>query len=105
MPKDAADELEAYCKRHLNERIMGEIYNHSLYRIFYYDCPPVRKSVYNPITKSNDDLGKSETYSWITEFFECLKRRRKFSLRMGEFSSVSMGYHLKSEPLKKLFRL
>ncbi|WP_342621963.1 NYN domain-containing protein [Erysipelothrix sp. P66] len=101
-PQDAADELEVYCKRHLNERIMGEIYNHSLYRIFYYDCPPVRKSVYNPLTKSNDDLGKSETYSWITEFFECLKRKRKFSLRMGEISSVSMGYHLKGEPLKKL---
>ena len=102
LPEEAANELESYCKRHLNEKILGETYNHSLYRIFYYDCPPIKKSVYNPITKENIELEKSQTFAWINEFFSCLKTKRKFSLRMGEISSTTIGYNLKSEPLKKL---
>ena len=34
-PEERADELYAYCKKHIHR------YDH-LYRIFYYDCPPIR---------------------------------------------------------------
>ena len=50
-PKERADELESYCKRHLNEKIYGIQTSHRLYRIFYYDCLPVSKNIYNPLTK------------------------------------------------------
>lgn len=101
-PEEAADFLNMYCKRHLNERIHGIIQNHSLYRIFYYDCPPIKKSIYNPVTKTNDDLGKSETFFWVDSFMKHLNKKRKFALRLGKISDTMAGYNLKSEPLKKL---
>lgn len=101
-PEEAADFLDAYCRRHLTERINGIQYSHSVYRIFYYDCPPIKKSIYNPITKENDDLGKSETFDWVNRFLHQIKNKRKFALRLGKLSDSIAGYHLKSEPLKKL---
>ena len=100
--EEAAIFLDAYCRRHLTERINGVNYNHSLYRIFYYDCPPIKKSIYNPVTKTNDDLGKSETFQWVEEFLKHIKQKRKFALRLGKLSETMAGYHLKSEPLKQL---
>ena len=69
---------------------------------FYYDCPPIKKSIYNPVTKTNDDLGKSETFQWVEEFLKHIKQKRKFALRLGKLSETMAGYHLKSEPLKQL---
>ena len=39
-PAERADELEWYCKRHIREEHNEKC---SLYRIFYYDCPPMDK--------------------------------------------------------------
>lgn len=51
--KERADELYSYCNRHLKEtHFKEEIYN-KLYRIFYYDCPPIDKIVYHPLLKKN----------------------------------------------------
>ena len=36
-PKDRAKELVNYCKRHIKEEKAGA----ELYRVFYYDCPPL----------------------------------------------------------------
>ena len=58
-PKERADELESYCKGHLNEKIYGIQTSHRLYRIFYYDCLPVSKNIYNPLTKKQVDLSKT----------------------------------------------
>ena len=50
-PKVRADELDNYVKKHLYEKINGVTHHHQLYRVFYYDCPPSSKAIYNPITK------------------------------------------------------
>jgi len=94
LPQERADELEAYCKKHLVETIYGAKHNHKLYRIFYYDCPPSKKAVYNPITKQNDELSKTMSYQWTEEFFKALKEKRKFALRLGELSDNNVGYFL-----------
>jgi uncharacterized LabA/DUF88 family protein len=100
--EDRAKELEAYCRAHLNQKDRGVV--RQLYRIFYYDCEPIgRKSVYHPLTKKNIDLDKSDTYTWTTAFFEELKRRRKFALRLGELSE-QMYYNLRPETTKKLLQ-
>ena len=57
-PKERADQLESYVKRHLHEKINGVTHEHTLYRIFYYDCPPISKSIFNPVEKKNVELGK-----------------------------------------------
>lgn len=101
-PKERADFLEEYVKRHLSERINWEVHEHQLYRIFYYDCPPIGKTIYNPILKTNIALGKTDTYKWTIEFFDELKKRRKFALRLGELSDSEQGYYLPPSVTKKL---
>ncbi len=101
-PQERADELESYCKRHLTERLYGAKTSHHLYRIFYYDCMPSQKRVYNPLTKKQVDLSKSDTYKWATDFFDCLKKKRKFALRFGKLAESQAHYSLTDKAFKKL---
>lgn len=98
-PEERADELEEYCIRHLTER---KGYRHQLYRIFYYDCPPISKKIYNPLTKQQIDLSKSDTYNWSNAFFDCLKRKRKFALRYGKLAEPQAHYNLTERAFRKL---
>lgn len=98
-PQERADELEEYCIRHLNER---KGFRHNLYRIFYYDCPPTSKVVYNPLTKEQVDLSKTDMYQWSINFFDCLKRKRKFALRYGKLADSQAFYNLTAKTFKKL---
>lgn len=99
-PIERAEELYAYCKRHLTSH--GE--NNELYRIFYYDCPPMAAQVYHPLTQKNVNFAKSSTFTWATEFFDALKKKRKMALRMGELSEQQAHYTLKDNVLNKLLR-
>lgn len=63
-PSERADELNSYCYRHLSDSYE----NRYLYRIFYYDCPPASKNIYNPITQKTISLGKTPEYKWMTNF-------------------------------------
>lgn len=100
--EERADELYNYCRRHLNERIEGIIHSHQLYRIFYYDCPPVNKIVYNPYTKKNVDLSLSPTYKWTIAFLDALKEKRKCALRLGKLADSQAHYELSYNTFKKL---
>ena len=93
-----AKELQAYCQQHLKD--VHE--QTSLYRIFYYDCPPIKKSIYHPLTKNNVDLDKSDTFIWAKTFLDELKKSRKFALRLGTLSDNGTGYNLKPETTKNL---
>lgn len=102
-PKERADELYSYCKRHLTEKKNASVkFEHELYRIFYYDCPPSAKKVYHPLTKRTVDLGKSDLYTWTKEFFEELSKKRKVALRLGILSDALAHYNLKPASVKKL---
>lgn len=100
-PEERADELNAYVFRHIIEKEDGNV-PRELYRIFYYDCPPVQSTVYHPLLKQNIDFGKEETYSWTLEFFDALKTKRKMALRMGKLSDVRPHFMLDPEKVKKL---
>ncbi|MBO6108087.1 MAG: NYN domain-containing protein [Eubacterium sp.] len=97
-PKDRAEELYSYCMRHLSDKHEDRC----LYRIFYYDCPPSDKNVYNPITRNNIVLKKTPEYSWMNSFLSELKHFRKLALRMGVLSDNQLNYYLKPESTKKL---
>lgn len=99
-PKQTADFLFEYCLRHLKEKHI----DHKLYRIFYYDCPPIDRTIYNPITQKSVNLGKSDTYSWTTEFLYQLSTKRKIALRMGKISDMPISYIIKPTETKKLLR-
>lgn len=95
-PKDRATELAQYCYLHVADKF--------LYRIFYYDCPPLDKIVYHPLTQKLIDFKSLETYSWTIDFFNELKRRRKFALRMGKLEERTATFRIKQTVLKKLLK-
>lgn len=98
-PEERADELFSYCMRHLNK---GKENESSLYRIFYYDCPPSTKVVYNPVTQRHVNVAKSDQYRWTTAFFNALVTKRKVALRRGEELASSGDYTLRAGVLKDL---
>lgn len=96
-PKDRAEELERYCRKHINR--YGDRH---LYRVFYYDCPPSENVVFNPLTQKGVPLSKTPLCKWTKEFHEELTHKRKFALRMGELLETQGGYSLKPDALKAL---
>jgi len=97
-PSDRANELRIYCNKHIKNEKEGAV----LYRVFYYDCPPVSKKVYHPLTQKQIDLGKTPLYSWSIAFLDELKHQRKFALRMGRLSEEQAQYNLKPDVTKKI---
>lgn len=100
-PEARAKELTAYCRAHISDSSSSSE-ERSLYRIFYYDCPPLDKQVFHPLLGKTVDFGKSDTYEWTTDFFEELKKRRKFALRLGTLSDAFAGFMITPEALKKV---
>ena len=99
-PEKRASELMAYCKAHMTyEKQYG---NRELYRIFYYDCPPIGKTVYHPLKKQGVDFRHSETYAWSNTFFAELKKQRKVALRLGELSDEYASFQITPNKLKQL---
>lgn len=97
-PKERADELYTYCLRHLHYK--GESFN--LYRIFYYDCPPMSKKLYHPLLKKQIDYSKTDLFLWMSQFLDELKRRRKFALRLGSLADEQAHFSIRTDIIKKL---
>ena len=103
-PEDRAKELVAYCSAHIKDSHHSSEHEEErqLYRVFYYDCPPLEKTVYHPLLKKNIVFKKNETYQWTIDFYEQLKQKRKFALRMGKLSDTYAGFSLSQDKLKKM---
>ena len=99
VPKDRADELSKYCWRHIHDE--DDI---SLYRVFYYDCPPIDKKVFHPLLGKVVDLSKSDTYAWTNDFLKELKHQRKFALRLGKLAGEQATYELDPRAVKRLLQ-
>ncbi|MCI8425699.1 MAG: NYN domain-containing protein [Adlercreutzia sp.] len=97
--KARASELVHYVFKHIDKT--DGPYARELYRIFYYDCPPLQTTVYHPL-KGNVDFGKLETYQWTLDFFDELKRQRKMALRLGRLSDFGAHFDLKPSAVKGL---
>lgn len=97
-PSERAKELSSYCHRHIVDEKEGA----SLYRVFYYDCPPSTKNVYHPLLKRTIDLSKTSDYIWAMEFFKELKHQRKFALRLGRLAEEQAYFNIKPTIMRKL---
>ena len=98
-PAERADELEKYCKRHIKDEKDAECV---LYRVFYYDCPPSEKNIYNPVTKKTFDLSRTKDHDWMTAFLKELTHKRKFALRLGSLSDEQAFFNLKPDVTKAI---
>lgn len=74
-----------------------------LYRILYYDCPPLDKKLHNPISKKSVDLSKSETYNFRTELHKELLNKSNLAIRRGYLDGINFQWHIKPQKLKELF--
>lgn len=99
-PKELADLLNYHCRRHLYST-KGKTKNH-LYRIFFYDCPPLSKKVFHPFLQKQIDLAKSPNSAWRLELHEELKRVRKTALRLGHVDDVNITWAVDYDKIKSL---
>lgn len=98
--ENPAAELRAYCSAHLKHEQQYD--DRGLYRIFYYDCPPLAKTVYHPLLKRGVDFRRSDTYTWTETFFNELRKQRKVALRLGELSDSYASYNISTFALKDI---
>lgn len=87
--------------RKANKRELGRKQPQKLYRIFFYDCPPLEKRVQNPISKKGFNFGSSEEAKFRNAFHAELKRLRKVALRLGRLADDA-HWALKPSKLKDL---
>ena len=99
-PENRAKELMNYCYAHLKEASGAT--DDELYRIFYYDCPPIGKKIQHPLTKEEIDLSRTPQHDWLLEFINQMKKQRKVALRLGRLSEETAGYMLTEAAVKKI---
>ena len=74
-----------------------------LYRIFFYDCPPLKKKMHHPITHECIDFAKSDRAKWRLAFHDALKEKRKVALRLGTMDDTNCAWTIRTEKTKLLY--
>jgi uncharacterized LabA/DUF88 family protein len=97
-PKERAEELYTYCMNHITKPDEPR----DLYRIFYYDCPPMKQTMVHPLSKKEIDFSKGAGTKWALDFHRELSDKRKVALRMGELAENAAEYTLKPNVLSDL---
>jgi uncharacterized LabA/DUF88 family protein len=72
-----------------------------LYRILFYDCPPLTKKMHHPISKRALDLSKTPEAQFRTSVHDELQKVRKVAVRLGRLDRSS-EWRLKAPVVKRL---
>lgn len=109
-PSDAkavASIIHGHALRHREQRVgtdakgVSVMDTFDLYRIFFYDCPPLIKKMHQPVSKRSTDFAKSDTAVFRFALHEELKRKRKVALRMGHLLDTA-DWKLRPGTLRQL---
>ena len=99
--QQVANNLHSICSRHLFSK-SNKLYKYNpheaseegnqyetnyLYRIFYYDCEPLKVKTHHPITRRPIDFEKQPEALFRTDLFKELKKKRKMALRLGNLQN------------------
>ncbi|CAM4068007.1 NYN domain-containing protein [Pseudomonas wadenswilerensis] len=74
-----------------------------LYRIFFYDCPPLDIKHHNPVSKRAIDFSKSKEAVFRKELHNRLRSKRKVALRLGHLSK-DVKWTIKPEKIALLLK-
>ena len=74
---------------------------HDLYRIFFYDCPPLQKIAHLPVTRKAVNFAKTPQAAFRLALHDELRKLRKVALRLGHLMDSS-EWKLKDGRLKQL---
>lgn len=113
-PQVLADNLWKYCLMHLYphrhhknaRKFRDEDFHYAiehLYRIFFYDCPPLQKKMHHPKTGNCIDFAKSERSLWRIGLHDALREMRKVALRMGSMDDANCSWTIKPAKIKELY--
>lgn len=94
-----AKNLFTACIQHLEDDESRQKWD--LYRILFYDCPPLTKKAHLPISGKAIDFALSKEAKFRVELHEELKKLRKVALRLGHLSEWG-GWIIKPESTKDL---
>ena len=103
-PEQVAKDLHSVSLKNLakvNKKGFDSGYPHELYRIFFYDCPPLSKRAKNPVSGSEFDFKNIPESKFRTQFHAELKQLRKVALRLGRISNNGR-WIIKPEKVKEL---
>lgn len=100
-PQTVARNLHWMCRRHLQPKRGSR---RKLYRIFYYDCPPLCKKAHNPLSGRAIDFAKTPTATWRLAFHNELRKLRKMALRLGYLNERNAHWTLCPNKLKALLK-
>ena len=89
---EMAEELRAYCVKHI-DRESGE----RLYRIFFYDCPPLEKKAHWPISGRAVDFSREENAQFRRDLHRALKDQPDVALRLGHLDGENARWVFRSE--------
>lgn len=99
-PVAVADLIHGHALRHRYQRTgrdehQRDVYeNYDLYRVFFYDCPPLEKKMHWPVSNKAIDFGKSPEAIFRKALHDELRRKRKVALRLGHLiDTVSWKLH------------
>jgi uncharacterized LabA/DUF88 family protein len=93
-----AKDLFDSCIKHLYDK---DGYKRSLYRIFFYDCPPLDKQVVMPVSRELMDFARTPTYQFRVQLHNELKKLRKLVLRLGSINDKD-AWLLNDDPMEQL---
>ena len=96
--KDRAEELYRYCMLHITEPHEPR----ELYRVFYYDCPPMTRTIKNPLSGIEVDYASLPGTKWSNDFYRNISEMHRVALRMGELAENTATYILKDNVLDAL---
>jgi uncharacterized LabA/DUF88 family protein len=97
-PRAVVRDLFTWSLMHLEDPDEGR---RKLYRIFFYDCPPLEKKAHNPISRRAVDFTKTPQALFRRAIHSELSKQRKVALRLGRLSDVS-HWRIKDSPTKEL---
>ena len=58
----------------------------ALYRIFFYDCPPLDKVLVRPVSGESVDFARTGAAGFRRDLHDQLRRQRKMALRLGRLA-------------------
>lgn len=97
-PEQVAKYLFKMALDHLNDH---DNTRRELYRIFFYDCAPYRRSQLHPITHEEYDFSQTDEARFRWALHDELKRLRKMALRLGHLSE-GRGWQITPEATQGL---
>ncbi|WP_200892702.1 NYN domain-containing protein [Thalassospira sp. HJ] len=75
-----------------------------LYRVFFYDCPPLTKRVHTPIENKSVNLATSDEAKFRTAIHQEMTTFRKVALRLGHLNEKTASWIIKKRVMTELLK-